>query len=110
MKAVPYIRVSDSSQVEGNSLDAQERLFKELCKSRDWEPGRIYREEGKSAHVDSISKRPVFRQLLDDAGDNQFDVVVVHTLDRWSRNLKITIESINRLTANNVGLSPSLKT
>jgi DNA invertase Pin-like site-specific DNA recombinase len=103
MKAVPYTRVSDSSQVEGHSLDAQERLFRELCKSRGWEAGKTYREEGKSAHVDSINKRPVFRQLLDDAEDNQFDVVVVHTLDRWSRNLKVTIESINRLTASNVG-------
>ena len=103
MRAVSLIRVSDSSQVEGHSLDAQERMFRELCKSRDWEPGKIYREEGKSAHVDSIIKRPVFRQLLEDSGNNQFDVVVVHTLDRWSRNLKVTIESINRLTANNVG-------
>ena len=103
MKAVPYIRASDASQIEGHSLDAQERLFRELCKSRDWEPVKIYREEGKSAHVDSISNRPVSRQLLDDARENQFDVVVVHTLDRWSRNLKVTIESINRLTANNVG-------
>ena len=67
MKAVAYIRVSDSSQVEGHSLDAQERLFRELCKTRDWEAGTIYREEGRSAHVNSISKRPEFRHLLDDA-------------------------------------------
>ena len=103
MRAVGYIRVSDASQVEGHSLDAQERLFRELCQSRGWEPIAVYREEGKSAHVDSISKRPVFRQLLDDAGNNQFDVVVVHTLDRWSRNLKVTIETINQLTGHNVG-------
>lgn len=102
MKAVAYIRVSDSSKVDGRSLDAQERLFRELRKSRDWNPGNIHWEEGKSSHVDSISKRPVFCQLLDDSANNQFDVVVVHTLDRWSRNLKVTIESINRLTANNV--------
>jgi len=37
VRAVAYIRVSDPSQVEGHSLDAQERLFRELCKSRDWE-------------------------------------------------------------------------
>jgi len=64
MRAVGYIRVSDTSQIDGHSLDAQERLFRELCKSRVWEPVGVYREEGKSAHVDSISKRPVFRQLL----------------------------------------------
>ena len=105
MKAVAYIRVSDSSQVEGHSLDAQERLFQELCKSRGWEPGKIYREEGKSAHVDSINKRPVFRQLLDDAGDNHFEVVVVHTLDRWSRNLKVSSPTTSSRTRSTSGIS-----
>jgi DNA invertase Pin-like site-specific DNA recombinase len=66
MRAAAYIRVSDISQIEGHSLDAQERLFRELCKNRGWEPVRIYREEGKSAHVDAIVRRPVFRKLLDD--------------------------------------------
>ena len=80
MRAVAYIRVSSHEQVEGHSLGAQERLFNELCKSRSWELAGVYREEGKSAHMDSIGKRPVFQQLLEDAGHNRFDVVVVHTL------------------------------
>jgi DNA invertase Pin-like site-specific DNA recombinase len=104
MRAVAYIRVSDSSQIEGHSLDAQERLFHELCKSRSWLPGRTYREEGKSAHSDSIAKRQMFRQLLDDAGKGQFDVVVVHTLDRWARNLKVLLESVSILNQHGVGL------
>ena len=103
MRAVAYIRVSSHEQVEGHSLGAQERLFNELCKSRSWELAGVYREEGKSAHMDSIGKRPVFQQLLEDAGHNRFDVVVVHTLDRWSRNLKVTIETINLLTSRNIG-------
>ena len=104
MKAVAYIRVSDVSQLEGHSLDAQERLFNELCKNRGWEPFNVYREEGKSAHVDAIARRPVFRKLLDDVTRHEFDIVVVHTLDRWSRNLKITLESLTILGKNNVGL------
>jgi site-specific DNA recombinase len=104
MRAVGYIRVSDASQIDGHSLDAQERLFRELCKNRNWEPVGIYREEGKSAHVDAIARRPVFRKLLDDVTRHEFDVVVVHTLDRWSRNLKITLESLTMLGKHNVGL------
>jgi site-specific DNA recombinase len=102
MKAVAYIRVSSQEQVDGHSLDAQERLFRELCKNRDWEPVSIYREEGKSAHVDSINKRPVFRQLLEDAATGAFEVVVVHTLDRWSRNTQIALESLGNLAKNKV--------
>ena len=104
MKSVAYIRVSDSSQVDGHSLDAQERLFRELCKTRGWEPGKVYREEGRSARHESIRKRPVFRQLLEDASQRQFDVVVVHTLDRWARNLKVLLESVSILDQHNVGL------
>ena len=67
MRAVAYVRVSSASQVDGHSLDAQERLFKDLCRNRGWESVRVYREEGRSAHVEAISKRPVFRQMLEDA-------------------------------------------
>ena len=102
MRAVAYLRVSSISQVDGHSLDAQERLFKELCKNRGWEAVKIYREEGKSAHVESISRRPVFRQLLEDAAKQQFDTVVTHTLDRWSRNQRVMLESFSILAKANV--------
>src|SRR5919106_3341353 len=91
MRAVAYIRVSDSSQVEGHSLDAQERLFHELCKNRGWLPGRTYREEGKSAHSDSIAKRPMFRQLLEDAGKGQFEVLVARTLGSFGEFFSDTL-------------------
>ena len=104
MRAVAYLRVSSLSQVEGHSLDAQERLFYDACRNKGWEAVRIYREEGKSAHVEAIARRPVFRQLLDDAAKGQFDIVVVHTLDRWSRNLKVTMESLSILGKSKVGL------
>ncbi len=104
MRAIAYLRVSTLSQVEGHSLDAQERLFRDLCKNKGWELTKIYREEGKSAHVEAINRRPVFRQLLGDVEKHQFDIVVVHTFDRWSRNLKVTLESLGILGKNNVSL------
>ena len=104
MRAAGYIRVSSGSQVEGHSLSAQERLFRELCRNRGWEPVIIYREEGKSARYDSIKKRPAFKRLLDEAAKGLFDVVVVHTLDRWARNLKVTLEAISILSKHKVAL------
>jgi site-specific DNA recombinase len=105
MRAVAYIRVSDLSQVEGYSLEAQERLFLQHCKTREWTPIQVYREEGRSAHSDSIRKRPVFRQLLEDASQGQFDVVVVHTLDRWARNQRVMLESLSILADHQVALA-----
>jgi len=104
VRAVAYLRVSSVSQVDGHSLDAQERLFYELCKNRGWEAVRVYREEGRSAHVEAIGRRPVFRQLLEDSSRHEFDVAIVHTLDRWSRNLKVTLESLGILAKHDVGL------
>ena len=86
MRAAAYIRVSDVSQVEGYSLNAQERLFHQHCQNKDWDAVPVYREEGRSAHGDSIRKRPVFPQLPEDDAKGLFDVVVVHTLDRCARN------------------------
>ena len=105
MRAVAYIRVSDLSQVEGYSLDAQERLFLQHCKVKGWTPLQVYREEGRSAHSDSIRKRPIFRQLLEDASQGQFDVVVVHTLDRWARNQRVMLESLAILAEHQVALA-----
>ena len=99
-----YTRVSDPSQVEGHSLEAQERLFYELCKARGWEPVGVYREEGRSAHSEAIAKRPVFKKLLEDSGKGLFDVVVVHSIDRWSRNLRVTLDSLSILARNNVAI------
>ena len=104
MKAVAYIRVSSTSQVDGYSLSAQERLFHEYCKGRGWEPVGTYREEGRSAHHESVAKRPVLKVLLEDAAEGGFDAVVVHTLDRWSRNLKTTLESLSVLGKHDVAL------
>ena len=44
-RAVAYLRVSSISQVDGHSLNAQERLFNQLCESRGWAAVRVYREE-----------------------------------------------------------------
>ena len=47
MRAVAYLHVSSLSQLEGHSLEAQERLFYEACKNNGWEPVKIYCEAGK---------------------------------------------------------------
>ena len=104
MKAAAYIRVSSADQVDGHSLEAQERAIREYCKNRGWELVKVYREEGKSAHTDSIHKRPVLRQLLDDCPKGMFEVAVVHGMDRWARNMQVAIASMSILGREGVEL------
>jgi DNA invertase Pin-like site-specific DNA recombinase len=104
VRAVAYTRVSDPSQVEGHSLEAQEHYFYQFCAGRDWNAVKVYREEGRSAHSDSLRKRPVLRQLLEDAAQGQFEVVVVHTLDRWARNARLALETLGLLAQHQVAI------
>ena len=46
----------------------------------------------------------ILRQFLEDAALGKFDVVVVHTLDRWARNLKVLLETVAILNQYGVGL------
>ncbi len=104
MRAVGCLRISSESQVDRNSIAAQDRRFNELCKSHGWQPVGIYPEEGRFAHVESVKQRPVFQKILEEADKNKFDALAVHTLDRWSRNLRVTAESLKTLAQHDVGL------
>jgi len=97
MKAALYARVSSEEQVEGYSIDAQRRAFQVLAEVRGWTTYREYVDEGKSARVDNINKRPAFKEMMSDAVAGEFDVLVVHRLDRFSRNLRITLEYFDKL-------------
>ena len=101
--AALYARVSTEEQVGGYSLDAQRRAFKALVEGRGWTIHHEYLEEGKSAHTDDIRKRPVFKQAIDDALQEKFDVLVVHKIDRFSRKLRITLEYFEKLGKAGVG-------
>lgn len=56
-----------------------------------------YADEGKSARTDDLRKRPAFAQMLEDAETGHFDVLVGHKLDRFARNLRVTLEVLDRL-------------
>ena len=105
MRAAVYVRVSREEQLDNWSIAAQTREAEEYCRQKNWELLKIYTEEGISAHSDSIIKRPQFRKLLDDCKKGSFDIVVVHSIDRWSRNLGVTLESFKQLAENRVSFA-----
>src|SRR5687767_1962786 len=97
IRAALYERVSSEEQVEGYSLDAQDRAGRLYCEAHDWEIANIYRDEGRSARTDDLTKRPAFQRMLADAEAGLMAVVVVHKLDRFARNLRVTLETLERL-------------
>lgn len=90
--------MSSEEQVEGYSLDAQARACVLYCEAHGWTILREYRDEGRSARTEDLSKRPQFAAMLRDAEARLFDVIVVHKLDRFARNLRVTLETLDRLS------------
>jgi site-specific DNA recombinase len=97
LRAAIYARVSSKEQVDGHSLDAQLRADRQLCEQRDYEVVAVFVDEGVSARSDSIAKRPEFARLMAEAERGAFDVVVVHKIDRFARNLRVQLECLDRL-------------
>ena len=97
MRAGIYARVSSDEQVEGFSLDAQRRAAAEFCAGREWRVVEEYVDEGKSARGDDLAKRPAFQRMMADAAAGRLDVVVVHKLDRFARNIRVTFEQFQVL-------------
>ncbi|MHB8594611.1 MAG: recombinase family protein, partial [Acidimicrobiales bacterium] len=93
--AVGYVRYSSELQNEA-SIVTQKRLIKELLDKKGWKLARWYEEPEQSAKYDSIEDRPVFAQLLNEAG-TRFQVVVCAFSNRWARSMEAGYTSISRL-------------
>jgi len=104
-RATGYIRVSDVSQVDGHSLGAQRREIEQWCTKNRYVLVKVYEDAGVSAHTDQVEKRPELSRLLQDAKKAAFDIVVVHTLDRWARNVGVQRQTLQRLGEANVGFA-----
>lgn len=82
MRAFVYARFSSDNQRE-ESIDAQLRAVREYCDKNQIEILREYTDEARSATSD---KRPGFQQMFADLSVYKPDLVIVHKLDRFSRD------------------------
>ncbi len=90
-----YVRVSSVAQAtEGFSLEAQDRLCRTFAAQRGWDVVSVYAEPGVSA---KDTNRPVFQQMLRDARARQFNLILTHKLDRFSRSLLDVLVHLNQL-------------
>lgn len=102
-RVAAYMRVSTADQAEGYSLSAQTRAIAHYVAAHGWELVETYRDEGLSARVDDIAKRPAFARMLDDAQAGRFETIIVHKLDRFARNRQVAFNVFAQLTRWRVG-------
>lgn len=83
MKAVIYARVSSTLQDIENSIQAQTKACKDFADSKGMEVIEMYLDRGESG---KISQRPEFLRMIADAKKRKFGTILIHKLDRFSRN------------------------
>lgn len=100
MPAHIYVRVSTDEQAEeGYSLQAQERACRLYCAAVGVPLARVWCDDGYSG---TTARRPAFLAML--AAAQPGDLVLVHKLDRFSRNVRLLLETIESLKEKNISL------
>lgn len=90
--AAIYARVSTDRQ----AVDLQIHELKEYVQRRGW---KVYQEYVDQGFTGSDTKRPAFKQMMQDARKKRFDVLLVWKLDRLSRSVKDLVNTIGELEA-----------
>jgi DNA invertase Pin-like site-specific DNA recombinase len=105
-----YVRVSDNKkksdgerrQDVGRQTDMIEEYLIRAGKSKsEWE---IYCDDGCSAYTEDINQRPAFKRMMSDCIRHYIKEIYVEDITRFSRNLALGIEWLNRLSELNVHL------
>ena len=91
-----YIRVSTEDQArEGFSLGEQEEKLLQLCKFKELDVYRVYKDAGISAK--DMEHRPQFQEMLKDMKEGKLNYIVAYKLDRITRSVRDLEELISVL-------------
>ncbi len=99
-----YVRVSTNLQVEGSSLEFQQKDIQEFAKKNNLNIVGEYVDGGRSGQ--NIKDRPDFQRMLDDIESckDKVSYVVVFKLSRFGRNAFDIYSTLQKLEAYDVGL------
>ena len=100
MRLVAYCRVSTDKEEQLESLANQQEFFEKFAARNNHELVKIYSDEGISGK--QMKNRKEFMQLMADAKQGLFDMVVVKDISRFARNTVDFLVSIRELKALNI--------
>jgi site-specific DNA recombinase len=84
MRVALYCRVSTDEQKEGHTIDSQVRALELFAQTHGYRIVETYTDQGWSG---ALLNRPALDQLRDAAVNHCFEAVLVHDVDRLSRDL-----------------------
>lgn len=98
LRVATYARYSSNNQRE-ESIVAQENAMMKYIKEKGYNFVARYADEAMSG---TNTNRPQFQQMLVDASQNKFDLLLVHKLDRLSRDIYDSLDIQRNLYQYNV--------
>jgi site-specific DNA recombinase len=103
-----YARVSDESQVKGDSIEHQISFCEEIARRRSLEGGEPWSTSHDLIYVDegitgtSLIKRAQVQRLIHDARAHLFDIVLFKGISRFARNTVDALVMLRTLLSCNV--------
>ncbi len=96
MKCAIYCRLSkeDGNGIESESIHNQKSLLLKYALDREWDVYKIYCDEDYSGISD---KRPAFAELISDAENRRFDILLCKTISRFTRDMEQVEKYIHKL-------------
>lgn len=96
-----YTRVSTIEQAEeGYSIDEQERFLYDYCLKHNFQSTKCYSDRGISGK--DIKHRPALMELLNDASEKKFDMVLSWKINRISRKLSDVLKIVDHSVLTNL--------
>jgi DNA invertase Pin-like site-specific DNA recombinase len=98
-----YCRVSTEAEDQLNSLENQKKYFEQyIGNNLDWQFCGLYVDEGISGT--SVEKRTGFQQMVKDAENKKFDLLLTKEISRFARNTLDSIFYTRKLKGLGVGV------
>ena len=102
MRVYAYLRVSGRGQVVGHGFDRQLESIKAFCDQQGYEINQVFKEQ-VSGTTDETD-RPEFSAMVTTILKDGVDTVIVESLDRFARELRIQEQLLIYLASKDINL------
>jgi len=100
MKNIGYIR--NSRLIQGSSLETQQTLITDFCKTHDIKLDEIIVDEGISGSGDKTDKRDGYNSVMSMIDNGEVNTLVCISISRWGRNLGEIYKSVQLMETKGV--------
>lgn len=103
LRVCAYARVSTETQEQLNSYQSQLKYYDEKINSKsEWQFAGIYSDEAISGTLDF--KRTGFMNMIQDAMQGKFDMILTKSISRFARNTLDTLKYVRMLKEKNIAI------